>query len=911
MYRILWICISFIAAPMTLAAQCIVINEVMINGPGSNDGQNSPNTEEWIELYNTCTSPIDIGCYVLTDGDYGVTIPSGTILQPGAYFTIGSINAGFDVDLDVANCGCAGGTNVGVLTNGDEQMLLFDDTYNLADGVIWGAGQMPVNFYQVAYAGCVGQNFNLTTDDALEVLPTGGGQGCVLHRACDGSMDWEEDCTGGTPGASNGGTPNYSIVFPSTALCVGDCFDWQIDDPNGIASIAWTMEGALNTSSNALTASACYDQAGVFAIEAQITSSCGVQNISVNSAIEIESLEVTIEASDLQSPCPGESPVLSASTSGTYQWFLDNQPLFGANSPTYAPTSSGDYLVQVTSGSCVALSNALSILYIAEPTVAISASPSGILCPDSTTLLTATTEGTSIAWYMGTTWMGSGTTLEVTEAGNYYYTCAIDGCFFSSPTLEVTYEVPIDPILSADTTAPCPGENALLNVAPAGNVVEWLRDEMLFETTAANSLAVNQSGSYAAQVVTSNGCTYLSNTVVVEYVQVTPPTIALTSGTTTLCPGQTATLSAQGTFDGVMWYQGATALASGSTWIASEQGNYSVLATAQGCTLSSEEITITLLQSPTLEPAPSGNLVACDESYSLPFSTTSELVWTWNGSSYSPPNIGVLELAGDYTVTAVNTAGCASPMYSFNLAFIESPPVVIVANDSTPCAGSLVQLTATGSYQSWIWGSGATAAQIEVSTSGVYEVMGYASNGCQNNAYFELQYSPYPTIEVASEISSDCVNGALLHAISDGALTWQDEQGQVIGEGDSLLVDPSSNALYAVSSALGECISESWTLVVVDCDVIYIPNAFTPDNDGINDVFKVELTSWGTYHLEIFDRWGTKVFESNDPNDVWTGGVTTHYVCDGVYHYRLEALNNNGEPIGGQSIYQGHITVVR
>ena len=111
-YRILSL---FILALVHLSsfAQCLVINEVMVNGPGPNDGQNAPNTEEWVELYNTCNTPLDISCFVISDGDFTLTIPSGTVLAAGGFFVLGSGNAGIAVDLNWAACGCTSGSGVG------------------------------------------------------------------------------------------------------------------------------------------------------------------------------------------------------------------------------------------------------------------------------------------------------------------------------------------------------------------------------------------------------------------------------------------------------------------------------------------------------------------------------------------------------------------------------------------------------------------------------------------------------------------------------------------------------------------------------------------------------------------------------------------------------------------------------
>jgi hypothetical protein len=77
----------------------VVINEVMANAAGGFDGASSPNTAEWVELYNTCNSTIDLSCWVMTDGDFTVTFPAGTTIGPYGFLTIGSINSGTPVNF--------------------------------------------------------------------------------------------------------------------------------------------------------------------------------------------------------------------------------------------------------------------------------------------------------------------------------------------------------------------------------------------------------------------------------------------------------------------------------------------------------------------------------------------------------------------------------------------------------------------------------------------------------------------------------------------------------------------------------------------------------------------------------------------------------------------------------------------
>ncbi len=93
---------------------------------------------------------------------------------------------------------------------------------------------------------------------------------------------------------------------------------------------------------------------------------------------------------------------------------------------------------------------------------------------------------------------------------------------------------------------------------------------------------------------------------------------------------------------------------------------------------------------------------------------------------------------------------------------------------------------------------------------------------------------------------------------------------------------------------------------------VYIPNSFTPNNDGRNDIFKPIGTAWqpDTYELIIFNRWGEVVFESTDPNAAWDGSHQNgdHYVKDDIYVYRMKVQSAHDiEPLE----YSGSIMVFR
>lgn len=91
---------------------------------------------------------------------------------------------------------------------------------------------------------------------------------------------------------------------------------------------------------------------------------------------------------------------------------------------------------------------------------------------------------------------------------------------------------------------------------------------------------------------------------------------------------------------------------------------------------------------------------------------------------------------------------------------------------------------------------------------------------------------------------------------------------------------------------------------------VFIPNTFTPNKDGLNDTWApvINETSENGYQLSIFDRWGNKIFYSNDPKVRWDGTVDGKFVENNtVYTYKLVVRDYMGQ----EYEYVGHVLVLR
>ena len=146
-------------------------------------------------------------------------------------------------------------------------------------------------------------------------------------------------------------------------------------------------------------------------------------------------------------------------------------------------------------------------------------------------------------------------------------------------------------------------------------------------------------------------------------------------------------------------------------------------------------------------------------------------------------------------------------------------------------------------------------------------------------------------------------------------ITYDTIYVDVIVDNYVYLVDTLTLTEYILSTEYidcdtGEPCDEGPGMDGCDDDSIFIPNTFTPNNDGVNDVFYAvtDVTCWLTWNLQIYNRWGTLVKEMNDPTDYWTGTSRSgHWLCpDGVYTWKLNATEE-----GSATQLNGIVTIFR
>ncbi|PKP44850.1 MAG: hypothetical protein CVT95_10505, partial [Bacteroidetes bacterium HGW-Bacteroidetes-12] len=198
--------------------------------------------------------------------------------------------------------------------------------------------------------------------------------------------------------------------------------------------------------------------------------------------------------------------------------------------------------------------------------------------------------------------------------------------------------------------------------------------------------------------------------------------------------------------------------------------------------------------------------------------------------------------------------------------------------------------------------------------TGIYYDSLQAINGCDSLVITNLLVSPKPTV-IATASPSYIVAGesAQLNATGGGTYQWSPLNNLTCGTCENPVASPLETTIYTVTVDSNGCIASDTTLVEVDSE-FKIPEGFSPNGDGVNDLFEiVGIAKYPNNNIIIINRWGNKVFEAAPYKSNWDGtsqfGITIgEKLPSGTYFYILDLGKEN--PSGKQEI-KGYIYINR
>ena len=249
-----------------------------------------------------------------------------------------------------------------------------------------------------------------------------------------------------------------------------------------------------------------------------------------------------------------------------------------------------------------------------------------------------------------------------------------------------------------------------------------------------------------------------------------------------------------------------------------------------------------------------------------------------------------------------------------------------VGPGDTLCVGESTHLQAMqANTYSWSPANGLNATNIAEptatpQTTTLYQVVGYDAYHCfTDTAHILVNVGPKPTVEIGADVNASTGTVMTFHPVtSNGPIvsyTWTPATGLSCSDCATPTTTLANNIEYTVTvrNAYG-CVATDHMRVRTFCKdgQVFIPNAFTPDGDGLNDILMVRGAGISVKSFRIFNRWGELVFEKtnfnpNDPKYGWDGKVRGVPATPDVFVYTAEVLCDNNT----QYIYKGNITILK
>lgn len=243
--------------------------------------------------------------------------------------------------------------------------------------------------------------------------------------------------------------------------------------------------------------------------------------------------------------------------------------------------------------------------------------------------------------------------------------------------------------------------------------------------------------------------------------------------------------------------------------------------------------------------------------------------------------------AGNFTLYA-SVNGCELKD-SISIEVFEKQQQVKIVKDGGLCPGKSAKLQASNGFRNYSWNTGDSEKEITINTPGLYIVT--ATDYCGNSFYDSISVSYIDTSWNRNQQMihpTICKGDTMVVAVPAAAknVKWIPQEGGFY-ENDLLYLFPERTTTYLVSTDFSNtCITEQKFEVAVEMcpETISFPNAFTPNGDGLNDIFQPTIGKPLIYFsFSIYNRFGQKIFESNDPLIGWDGRFKGEPLNAGLY----------------------------
>jgi|GEM_PF-1034319 len=643
-----------------------------------------------------------------------------------------------------------------------------------------------------------------------------------------------------------------NVVLVNATICSGDAAA-SFDAGAGYTTYAWSANGTGTSQTTIGTAAGTYTVRVIDANGCKDTSSA---TLTVNTKPNVVLTNATI--------CSGDAAASFDAGAGytTYTWSAN-----GAGAArTTTGTSAGTYAVRVVDANGCKDTSSATLLVNTKPNVIIS---NDTICDgDAAVIFDA---GAGYSTYLWSD-KGTGNTQKTNGAIAGTYTVAVvdaKGCkdtasailkVNSKPTVQF---VAILPICKDFPSFPLKGATPLGGVYEVEDGSNWKVDSVF-------DVPSKPKGNYKIRYTykDANAC---ANTVSASVVVNDFPKLQIEDQE--ICQGDPAVFDAGSNFLNYRWSTGSNL----SKISAAKEGVYSVSVTDHNGCRTSDTMVLKMNALPIVDLGESQKICS-GEIVTLESSTTGDN-YLWNDGSKNKTL--QVKTTGTYSLNIIDSNLCVGTDH-VEITVIALPKVNL-GSDQEICEGKVVSLSVKDPKASYYWSTGEKKSTISVGATNTITLTQYYDADCLVKDSVSVTVLPFPKLELGNDTTlclSETFDGSLTLAAGSLADSYLWSTGST---NSNISID--ARGTYSVSLTNGKSCMVSDQITIDDlCKTsLFCPSAFTPNNDGNNDVFYVKGANVDYFQLLIFNRWGDVVFESDDMNKGWDGTVNENIVQQDVY----------------------------
>ncbi len=542
-----------------------------------------------------------------------------------------------------------------------------------------------------------------------------------------------------------------------------------------------------------------------------------------------------------------------STNSNNYVWdFGDGSPSSITNSPYHTFLNPGTYeiwLKAYDSTACVTTDSISKVIIVSEIPQFSLGDDTSFCLGDSIQIGTNPLPLNNL-WNTGSI----ESKIWVKTAGLYWLEVSINLCK-NTDTIIIESLNPPTSLLVNDTNI-CQGDSIMIIAGNSGTSTLWSNG------ATATGILINSTNNLSV-IIDSAGCKTYDTVSIVAI----PHPVSTLQNDTSICKNDTIILIPGNHETSVVWSNGNTH----DSLVATSTGTFSVIIDSAGCK-TYDTITIVTIPLP-VSILQNDTSICKNDTIILSAGNPGTSVFWSNGST-----LDSLVVASTCTYSVViDSAGCKTiDSISINLHIID----VSLGNDTIICTPDVVLLDAFCADCHYLWNTTDTNSRISVDSSGIYSVFVH-DDYCEIADSISIEYAPILNLP---ETLNLCGKEELIVSadVFANSYTWS------TGETDSL-IHIRDTGDYILTIRYFYC--ENTDTVTIEgfagLDEVKYSNVITPNNDGFNDLFKPENQAFIEYTLTIFNRWGTTIFFTDNPDQAWDGKMNGQLVSDGVYFFIL------------------------